>query len=155
MIIGEGLTEKAFLEHLKTLYIQRGCGVSVKIQAANGGSPESIFDYANSVTSQKAYDRKAVLMDTDREWKSSLIKRANQKKINLIGSTPCIEGLILEILDLTIPHESDKCKTECSKQFKGKLTDKNTYQEKLSYELLEKKRSSVELLDNILSYYSL
>ena len=31
LLVGEGKTECAFLKHLKSMYISRGCGVAVKI----------------------------------------------------------------------------------------------------------------------------
>lgn len=155
IIVGEGLTEKAFLEYLRQFYIKRNSGISVKIQAATGGSPESILKYINGIIEQFDYDSKAILMDTDKEWSLLLRKKAQQKKIKLIGSQPCIEGLILEILEHNVPYESKSCKDACCKLFRGKLTNKETYQEQLSFERIEQKRQGISTLNEILTLFTL
>lgn len=152
IIVGEGPTEKAFLEYLGQFYIKRNSGISVKIQAATGGSPECIL---SKTIKLEQYDSKAILMDTDKEWSPSLIKKAQQKKIKLIGSQPCIEGLILEILERNVPYESKNCKDSCSELFRGKLTNKETYKEQLSSEWIEQKRQDISTLNEILTLFTL
>ena len=46
LIVGEGDTEKAFLDYLKSLYVTRGCGVSVTIRNAHGKGPINVVDTA-------------------------------------------------------------------------------------------------------------
>lgn len=153
LLVGEGPTDKAFLEYLKSLYIVRDCGISLKIQAANGGSPACIVEYALKQSKNKAYDKVAVLMDTDKPWGEKLERKAKANKIGLIGSTPCIEGLILAMLDKPVPYESHTCKLECNKLFTRKLIDKESYQQHLTKEYIEDIRFSVPALEQILSYY--
>gem|GEM_PF-2578925 len=40
LIVGEGRHEEAFLNHLKQLYVPRGCGLSVTIKNARGKGRE-------------------------------------------------------------------------------------------------------------------
>lgn len=154
LIVGEGTTEQAFLEYLKSLYIERNCGISVKVIAASGGSPACIVGHAINFSANKAYDKTVVLMDTDTGWGRKVRSEARKKKIVLIGSNPCIEGLILKILDSTVHPQSRDCKRECCSVFTGKLTQKETYAEKLSKDVLEEKKLQIEELDSLLSFFS-
>lgn len=153
LFIGEGITEQAFLDYLKSIYISRGCGLSVKVQAANGGSPACILDYAIKQTRNRAYDRVAVLLDTDKEWGQKVKQDAKKNKIELIGSAPCIEGLILQLLKQPVPYASDDCKKHGQKLFKGKLTQKESYAEHLPMEYLADIKAEFPVLERILSYY--
>lgn len=46
LIVGEGDTEVALLNYLKSLYNMRNCGVSVTIRNAHGHGPENVIDVA-------------------------------------------------------------------------------------------------------------
>ena len=67
-ILGEGDCDKAFLDYLCRLYVQRGGGITVRTDNAHGKGPEHIIDTAIRQTWNKAYDIKAVLLDTDLPW---------------------------------------------------------------------------------------
>ncbi|HFC91989.1 MAG TPA: RloB domain-containing protein [Leucothrix mucor] len=153
LFIGEGITEQAFLDYLKSIYISRGCGLSVKVQAANGGSPACILDYAIKQTRNRAYDRVAVLLDTDKEWGQKVKQDAKKNKIELIGSAPCIEGLILQLLKQPVPYASDNCKKQCQKLFKEKLTQKESYAEYLPIEYLDDIKAEFPVMERILIYF--
>jgi len=98
LLVGEGKTEVAFLSHLKSLYIQRNCGIKLTIKNAHGKGPEYIVDFAVRQRSNAAYDRVAVLLDTDLTWSEAVKKRARKNRLVLLGSDPCIEGFLLKIL---------------------------------------------------------
>lgn len=68
LIVGEGDTEKAFLDHLKLHYVTRGCGVSVTTRNAHGKGPENVVDVAIKHARGADYSIVAVLMDTDLPW---------------------------------------------------------------------------------------
>lgn len=64
IIVGEGTHEKAFLSHLKTLY-SANTNQKVKIDSADGGSPQDIVKTAVKKSRHIEYDRKFILMDSD------------------------------------------------------------------------------------------
>lgn len=154
LIMGEGATEKAFLKHLKNLYGQRGSGLAITIRSATGGSPEAIVRYTENIIKNHAYDRVAILMDTDVEWSKEARERAKKWNITLIGATPCIEGLLLRILGHTPPHRSEECKQVCARIFGGDLIDEMTYQDRLGIQVLEQKREQILELDMLLGCFS-
>ena len=65
LIVGEGYSEVAFLEHLKSLNVERGRGISVKIGNTRGKGPDHVLDNAIRQSNNGAYDAIAVLMDTE------------------------------------------------------------------------------------------
>lgn len=153
LIMGEGATEKAFLKHLKNLYGERGSGLAITIRAATGGSPEAIVRYTENIIKNRAYDRVAILMDTNVEWSKEARERAKKQKITLIGATPCIEGLLLSILGHTPPRRSEDCKQVCTEVFAGDLMDEVTYQNVIEKHLFEKKRQQIQELEVLLTFF--
>jgi hypothetical protein len=91
IIVGEGACEKAFLSHLKGLY-SHNTEQKIKLESADGGSPEDIVRTAIKKTKHIDYDRKYILID------SKTIAMAKKAKIIIILSKPlCLEGMILEV----------------------------------------------------------
>lgn len=150
LMVGEGSTEEAFLRHLKSLYIFRGCGIGLTIRNAHGKGPEHVVDFAIRQRNNAAYDRVMALLDTDDPWLDKTIKCARQKKIQLIGSTPCLEGLLLRILNQPTPKESSDCKQHITKFINGKLTETDSFGSSFTCELLEERRAQILELDNLL-----
>lgn len=95
LLVGEGDTEKAFLDYLKSLYVTRGCGVSVTVRNAHGKGPMNVVDTAIRQSRTGEYKVVAVLMDTDLLWTDDVIKLARKHRLCLIGATPCTDGLVV------------------------------------------------------------
>lgn len=151
LIVGEGLTEEAFLRHLKSLYVTRGCGVGLKIRNAHGKGPGHVVDFAIRQRNNAAYDRVIALLDTDDPWPDKTVKWAKQKKIVLIGSTPCIEGLLLRILDQPVPKQSADCKQRITNLINGRLIIPDSYSTLITHEILETRRVQISELDDLLN----
>ena len=154
LLVGEGKTEWAFLRHIKSLYISRGCGVSAKILNARGRGPNQVVSYAIKQCMHAAYDRAAVLLDTDLEMSAATRKRARSKSIRLIETTPCFEGLLLKILG---EHESNtcaECKTRARNMLPTPLTTPDNYQADFPRDVLEERRHGVPELDALLDCIS-
>jgi hypothetical protein len=98
LIVGEGYTEEAFLKHVKGLYVQRGCGLSVTIKNARGKGAKHVIEWTIRQIANASYDTVAVLLDTDTDWSASVAKIAKHKIICVIKSTPCFEALLLRLL---------------------------------------------------------
>ena len=151
LIVGEGLTEEAFLRHLKSLYITRGCGIGLKIRNAHGKGPDHVVGFSIRQRNNAAYDRVIALLDTDDPWPDKVVKRARQKKIELIGSTPCIEGLLLRILNQPVPEQSADCKQRIMNLINGRLTIPGSYSALITHEALEARRVQIRELDKLLN----
>lgn len=151
LIVGEGSTEEAFLRYLKSLYITRGCGVGLKIRNAHGKGPDHVVDFAIRQRNNADYDRVIALLDTDDPWPDKTVRRARQKGIKLIGSTPCIEGLLLRILNQPVPEQSANCKQRIARVINEKLIYPGSYNALFTHEVLEARRVQISELNELLN----
>lgn len=151
LIVGEGDTEKAFLDHLRTHYVTRGCGVSVTTRNAHGKGPENVVDVAIRHAKGADYSIVAVLMDTDLPWTPALRKLAQTKKICLIGASPCCDGLLLRILGEPVPEASAHCKTKLVERLGQKPVALDAYRLEFSKALLDDRRQAVGSLEKLLT----
>ncbi len=154
LLVGEGTTEQAFLKYIKSLYISRGCGVGVTIRNAHGKGPDHVVDYAIRQCRNAAYDRVVVLLDTDLKMSAAMRRRARTKKIQIIGSTPCIEGLLLMILGEYVPATSTECKQQYGSALPERLTFPGDYIGSFPKGLLDGRRDGVPELAQLLDCLS-
>ena len=137
IIVGEGAHEKAFLSHLKSLY-SANTNQKVKIDSADGGSPQDIVRTTVKKSRHIDYDRKFILMDSDIAVDDATKKLAKDNNITIILSEPlCLEGMLLNLLGLNVPDTSKKCKTFLHPKLDGNPADKNSYIRLINKNLLE------------------
>lgn len=98
LIVGEGRHEEAFLNHLKQLYVPRGCGLSVTIKNARGKGALHVVKWTARQIANADYDVVAVLLDTDVDWNDKTEKLARTKKIKVLKSEPCFEAMMLRLV---------------------------------------------------------
>lgn len=158
LIVGEGPTEKAFLQYLKDMHITRDMDIAVKVECGSGGSPRSVVEKAVRLKGSRAYDKCFVLVDADLpfEFDRGLERRIHKKpRIEMLNATPCIEGLLLAILDLNFSQQATTS-TESKKIFEtkhlpeDKKTDTRSYERIFSKQIIEERRRAVPELDAIL-----
>lgn len=158
LFVAEGPTEKAFLQYLKDMYITRDMDIAVKIECGSGGSPKSVVEKAVRLKGSRAYDKCFVLVDSDLPFEpdGELKKRMNKKpRIEMLKATPCIEGLLLTILDLGFSQQATTS-IESKRIFESnhlpeeKKTDKCSYERIFSKQVIEERRKAVVELDAIL-----
>ena len=113
---GEGEAERVFLKHLRSLY--SGDKTSVRVYDAGGKDPSYILEKAVRVRGDIRYNHSFLLLDTDREWPQPLKNKAKQKGIELIGSSPCLEGLLLSILEPAI-NRFNSTSSNCKRHFQN------------------------------------
>ncbi len=159
LIVGEGPTEKAFLQYLKELYIARDYAFAIKVECGSGGSPCSVVQKAIRLRGSRAYDKCYVLFDADRplETDYKLSDRMNKRpRIKVIKATPCIEGLFLAILEHPGFSQASAVSDNCKRDFhagyisEDKKMDKRSYSDKFSKAVLDSQRAYVPELDLIL-----
>lgn len=152
LIVGEGDTEKAFLDYLKSLYVTRGSGVSVTVRNAHGKGPMNVVDTAIRQSRIGEYEIVAVLMDTDLPWTDEVIKLAHKRKqpLCLIGTTPCTDGLLLQILSEKAPEQSSRCKEVLHARMNRKPFVKEAYAQDFPKQLLDEKSMGIPALKKLL-----
>lgn len=149
LLVGEGHAEKAFLNYLKSLYSLRE--LNVDIINAKGKGPEHILNYSKNCQAYSPRDIVGVLLDTDLEWPHHLVIEVKALGFQLIGATPCIDGLILDLMNEKKPSTSKLCKAKLAKILPGPNTDKDTYEKVFSKEFLERARAKNEILNDLIN----
>ena len=159
LIVGEGETEKAFLQYLKELFISREADFVVKVEGGSGGGPKGVVQKTIRLRSSRAYDKCFVLVDSDRPFDadSKLEERMRKKpRVEMLKSTPCVEGLFLAILQHRNFSQSSATSDYCKREFEAnyisadKKTDKRAYAEQFTQEVIKSRRTAVTELDAIL-----
>lgn len=98
LLVGEGDAEEVFLKHLKQLLTNQGRGCQVSVRNAHGKGAGHVVTYAQRQARQAAYDRVAVLLDTDTDWTPATRKLAKVHRIAVVASEPCFETWLLNLL---------------------------------------------------------
>lgn len=153
LAVGEGKAEVAFLKHLKKIYCSGGNGVAVTIRNAHGKGPGNVIATAVGASSSASYDKKVCLLDTDLEWTAENKRDAQRKKIELVGSAPCLEGLLLRILGKVIPRDSAACKQQLRGVTQKNMLEPEDYADNFCYVCLESARLSIPELETVLGLY--
>lgn len=155
LIVGEGPTERAFLQYLKELYVMQDDDIRVEVESAHGGSPNCVIQKAKRLCGSRAYDECFVLIDADVPPKNDC-KIKKTKRIKILKATPCIEGLFLAILKHPNFSQTTTSSMVCKKEFeknylsRDKKMDKRAYSGIFSCEMLEERRKDVMELEEIL-----
>ncbi|SON51557.1 conserved protein of unknown function [Vibrio tapetis subsp. tapetis] len=137
IVVGEGIHDRAFLNHMKDNYDGRKTGQVVKIESSDGGSPRNILMSAKK-SQEAAYDKRYVLMDSDVAIQQQDWAYAEKHKIEVILSTPvCLEGMLLDVLGVKPGTCGDSCKTKLKPFLGGCPTQKTSYQKSFSKEVLD------------------
>lgn len=151
LAVGEGASDALFLKHLKKLYVTRNCGTTTTIRDAHGKGPEHIIKTAIAHARNASYDRVIAFLDTDLTWTRELIEIAGDNNIQMIGSEPCFEGLLLSVLDKNVPGNCRDCKRDLERELKGSsLTNQLTYERNFDLAILERKRQDIAVLDQLI-----
>lgn len=140
LVVGEGQDDKAFLEHLKSLFCPRRCGKKVTIERGNGGSPWNIIEHAIRKNMNKSFDQKIILIDEDVPPNDSSIKKAKKNKFSIIIWRPqCLEGALLETLGEKVTEGMKSCRLKklLHPRLNGCHTDKAAYAELFTQEVVE------------------
>ena len=151
LIVGEGDTEKAFLDHLKRLYVTRGCGVTISLRNAHGKGPGNVIDATMRHAKNGDFDIVAVLMDTDLPWTDEIRNLACEHRICMVGATPCVDGLLLQIPGERIPAQSNRCKSAFHARLGRKPFVREANEQDFSKPLLNQKGKTIPSLGKLLA----
>ena len=137
MIVGEGRHEEAFLNHLKQLYVSRGCGLSVTIKNARGKGAKHVVEWTIRQMANAAYDEVAVLLDTDKDWSQAIVNKAKKRKITVFASDPCFEAVLLRGLGKHPVGDAKKLKTTIASYLNNDPTVRENYRKHFDDEQLQ------------------
>jgi hypothetical protein len=152
LIVGEGDSEEAFLKHLRELYCSDGAGVAVTVRNAHGKGPEHVINHAARQARIYSYDLVVALLDTDILWTDKLKKEARKARIEMVGSSPCLEGFLLSILGECPAEQSAECKRSIQQLLGIDLTERQSYARHYPKSVLDSARATVEELDRLLLF---
>ena len=153
LAVGEGKADAAFLKYLREIYCSSGKGVKVTVRNANGRGPGNVIGTAIGALRISTYDKKLCLLDTDLVWMSKNTKDAKRKKIQLIGSTPCLEGMLLLELGKTVPITSNDCKRLLMEITGRDMYNSEDYAANFPYDQLQYARTFIKELDKLLHLF--
>lgn len=148
LIVVEGDTEKAFIQHLKNL-CGRDCGSRIKIENAHGGDGNAVLKQAIKLC--PSFNACLCLYDGDRKATiKKNLKQADRLKIKQVVSIPCIEGFLLEILNRPVPRESASCKKALHDHLNIRsLTSVQAFQKHFPEQLLRMRKDDIPDLRKI------
>lgn len=149
--VGEGKAEAVFLEHVKALYLPRGCGVSLKVKTALGKGGKGVLDYAERQCAGLDHDVRIVLLDTDVDWNDGQRRRARQLGFTVVESTPCLEAWLLAIHRDERPRRSAQHKRQFESRFGQPAHQTEVYVRHFNRPVLEAERHRVAPLGLLLN----
>lgn len=151
LLVGEGDSEVAFLQHLKALYVTRGCGVAVTIKNARGKGAAHVVDVAVRQSRNAAFDVKAVLLDTDTDWNEKTRATARKAKVLVVEAEPCLEALLLSVHGHPVQHMSTaNLKRAFSAHFGASALEPKVYERHFQQEVMEKAKQRLLHLERLL-----
>ena len=153
LIVGEGDSEEAFLKHVRELICSGGAGVAATIRNAHGKGPEHVIAHTVRQAVIYSYDRRVAFLDTDIPWTDKLQKNARKWKIDMVGSSPCLEGLLLAVLGHRVPEQSSDCKRLIQQTIRLDLTERKSYAVHFSLPVLVTARQTIPELHRLLQFF--
>ena len=153
LAVGEGDCDAAFLKHLKGLYCSDKQGVNITVRNAHGKGPEHVVDFTHRQLGD--YSKRVAFLDTDIPWTDVVHKHARKSKIELVGSEPCLEGLLLRILGEPVREcvESKTLKRQLRELTGKNMTEHEHYAAQFSREIIEAARGRIGTLDRLICHF--
>lgn len=110
LIVGEGSDDKAFIDHVKSLFHQRQSGRKVTVKAGDGGSPGNIITHASRAYQAEDYNHRYLVLDSDIPPTAADEKNARAAGYRIILWQPqCLEGALLDVLGERVQaHETSQ-----------------------------------------------
>jgi hypothetical protein len=145
LIVGEGRHEEAFLLHMKSVFITRGCGLEVTTKNARGKGARHVIAHTIRQSSNVEYDNVAALFDTDQDWSETVAALANRNQIQMLKSDKCLEEMLLRVLKLNCRGNSNELKKRLAKHLAGDATNSVSYSRCFTRDVLERTEESTVL----------
>lgn len=152
LVVGEGYSEEYFLKHLVGLYVQRGCGFRFDVKNARGKGGAHVVNVAIRQSRNADFDHRVALLDTDVGWDQKTESIARKERIQVLASTPCLEGLLLQIHKKPIQDRTtEQLKQAFEAAFAAPASEPSIYPRFFTKALLEDARTAVATLQTLLT----
>lgn len=149
LIVGEGYDEIAFLSHIKQFPGVCGRGVEITIRNARGKGAAGVIDCAIKLKANAAFDKVAVLLDTDTDWNAAVARNAKRHGIQVFTSEPCLEAMLLRVLGKT-PGAAKDLKKQFDPYVKNDGTRREDYTEFFGLPVLQVARQVEPTINELL-----
>jgi len=150
LIVGEGRHEEAFLNHLKQLYVPRGCGLTVTIKNARGKGALHVIEWTIRQIANADFDTVATLLDTDTDWDAKAKKLATKNKILVLKSEPCFEAMMLRLIGKSAIGDTRTLKRQFAPLVNNDATQRENYAINFGVECLNAGRGKEHTIDALL-----
>lgn len=150
LLVGEGADEEAFLNHVKSSFVHRESGKSVKVKNAQGKGAAHVVEWTIRQMATADYNIVAVMVDTDKDWTPETRQKAEDKGILLLPSTPCFEAVMLRLLGQNQNGNAQELKKQFAPYVHNKTTESESYQNHFGREHLLTNRLNDPSIDRLL-----
>jgi hypothetical protein len=154
LIVGEGRTEEAFLNHVKGIYAPRGCGLSVKIKNAHGRGAKHVVDWTVGQSSIAKYDAVAAMLDTDQDWSDMVARKAGAARVQVLKSEPQFEAMLLRLIGQSDAGDSKALKARLAPFVGNDPLRSDSYAQHFGRHCLEAGRQTEPTIDALLALFS-
>ncbi len=148
LLVGEGATEVAFLNHVKATYVARGAGLRVTVKNAHGKGAKHVIEW--TIRQIGDFDLKAALLDTDQDWTAAVAKRAKSAKVKVLTSEPQVEAMLLRMLGQSDSGDPQTLKTRLAPFVRNQALVAENYADRFDRACLEAARLREATLDELL-----
>lgn len=150
LLVGEGADEAAFLNHVKSIFVHRDSGKSVKVKNAQGKGATHVVEWAVRQLANSKYNLVAVMVDTDTGWTQEAQQKAADQNILLLPSEPCFEAVMLRTLCKRDTGDSQTLKRRFAPYVRNRSTESESYQDHFGREDLLANRFRDPAIDRLL-----
>lgn len=160
----EGDHDRAFMQHLYNLYKYED---RLPYKVKKGKGKDQMYILNDAIRYGNIYDEIVIKLDGDRSKiemnkVDNKISRLQKEKIviSVLRSYPCIESLLIKILEPSkniSSMGSDGCKRYFENKYisKSHRSDIKQYKDKFPKKLLDKRRTQMPELDNLIKVFGL
>lgn len=153
-IVCEGKTDLGFLKHLRRTYCSgRADAPEMAFKQSYGKGGNHVVDVLLREVKYKAYDVPVALTEGDAPPSQTNLKALGRIKGRHVVVSPCIEGLLLEILGHPVPTLSSVCKDRLAAIEACDLSDPLTYERHWARGRLDGARPAILVLDQLIGLF--
>jgi hypothetical protein len=150
LIVVEGESEAVLIKHIKN-HFGHDAGSRIMVKSASGNG-DAVLKMA--INSFEAFDRRVALYDADWQPQKKHLQAARKRKIQILTCSPCLEGLLLEVLGEKPASTSAECKRRLKLQLaESSLTNQQTYERHFTPSLLTSRADSLTTLLALLDLF--
>lgn len=154
LIACEGKTDEGFLRHLRKHYCSgRDDAPNVDFKQSYGKGGDHVVNVLIRQLQNKAYDHRVALIDADAPPNGASLKKLAKAKAAKIVLTPCLEGLLLDVLGRPKPDDSPNCKKMVQEIEPRDLSDPSSFGTHWPKAVFESARQRIEVLNALLRLF--